>query len=182
MKMKTTQFFWNRFLRGDNQALGELYSDLFEPLVFIAYFKLKNNEQARDIVSDVFVMLLSTPLEERQSKWPNVYAVEGYLAQTVRNKAIDLLRKRERQVNNVAISDEVMSDDPDYFSGELLNRLSRNDHELFQLHLDGFSNTEIAHQHEVTEKTVRNKLSLIRKRIATIYKLTSIFSTWLLLH
>ncbi|MEY3200008.1 MAG: hypothetical protein RJA13_1966 [Bacteroidota bacterium] len=59
---------WNRFLRGDNEALGELYSDLFEPLVFVSFYYVKNNETARDIVSNLFVSLLVTSVEVRNEK------------------------------------------------------------------------------------------------------------------
>jgi hypothetical protein len=55
--MEQEIILWNRFLKGGNNALGELYSDLFEPLVFVSFHYVNNNEIARDIVSNLFLLL-----------------------------------------------------------------------------------------------------------------------------
>jgi DNA-binding NarL/FixJ family response regulator len=51
-----------------------------------------------------------------------------------------------------------------------LEVLSSKEHEIFQLHLDGFKNEEIAQKQNLTEKTVRNKLSISRKKMEKVLK------------
>jgi len=63
---------------------------------------------------------------------------------------------------------------------EGLNLLPPNETELFQLHLDGYSNTEIAAHKMISEKTVRNKLSLTRKKMAIIYKSFLTLALWII--
>lgn len=161
---------WNRFLKGDNEALGELYSDLFEPLVFISFYYLKNNETARDIVSNLFVSLLDTSVEVRNEKWKSVNKLQAYLATAVKNKSIDYLRSVKNQSEILQHARGNTSEVMSLFSDESLNQLSKEESKLFQLHLDGYKNEEIAEHFTISEKTVRNKLSLTRKKMAAYFK------------
>jgi RNA polymerase sigma factor (sigma-70 family) len=168
--MKNEQYHWSKFLKGDNQALGELYSELFEPLVFISIFYVKNNEAARDIVSDLFVQLITTSLEERKRKWVSVNSCKAYLTIAVKNKSIDFVRKVK---NQTAISEQIplnLTENSADFSDDILEVLSSTEQEIFQLHLDGFKNEEIAQIQKLTEKTVRNKLSISRKKMEKVFK------------
>lgn len=90
--MLDAQTYWSKFLKGDDRALGVLYHELFEPLVFVAYHRVKNMETARDIVSELFVSLLSTSTAVRTSKWENLASIQAYLTTAVKNKAIDHIR------------------------------------------------------------------------------------------
>lgn len=164
--MEDELLLWNRFITGDNHALGELYSTLFEPLVFISYFYVRNNEIARDIVSELFVTVLSTPVRERNSKWGTIIGVKAYLSVAVRNKSIDYFRSN---TNQLAIAKDVFTTEDSemhVFQLEELEKLPIAELELFQMHLDGYKNEEIAQHIGISEKTVRNKLSLIRKKLA----------------
>ena len=161
---------WNRFLRGDNEALGELYSDLFEPLVFVSFYYVKNNETARDIVSNLFVSLLVTSVEVRNEKWKSVNKLQAYLATAVKNKSIDYLRSVKNQSEILQLVRGNSSEEMSLFSNESLDQLSNQESKLFQLHLDGYKNEEIADHFTISEKTVRNKLSLTRKKMAAYFK------------
>lgn len=168
--MKKEQYHWSQFLMGDNHALGELYSELFEPLVFISLFYVKNNESARDIVSDLFVQLISTSLEERKRKWDSVNSCKAYLTIAVKNKSIDYVRKVKNQAAILEQTSLNSSEDTSDFSADILKVLSSKEQEIFQLHLDGFKNEEIAQKQSLTEKTVRNKLSISRKKMEKVFK------------
>ena len=178
--MTSNNQFWNDFLHGDNHALGLLYHELFEPLVFVAYHKTKKMEVARDIVSELFVSIISTKMEVRKSKWENIESIHAYLTSAVKNKSIDYLRSEQTnatvltQISHNATTTEWINLE------EGLNLLPPNETELFQLHLDGYSNTEIAAHKMISEKTVRNKLSLTRKKMAIIYKSFLTLALWII--
>ena len=164
--MEDELLLWKRFMAGDNHALGELYSILFEPLVFSSYFYVRNHEIARDIVSELFVSVLIVPVEDRHTKWGSVKEIKGYLSVAIRNKSIDYFRAN---TNHAAIAKDVLSTEPSemhVFPLEELEKLPTAELELFQLHLAGYKNEEIAQNIGISEKTVRNKLSLIRKKLA----------------
>lgn len=173
--MKLEKKLWDRFVQGDDAALGSLYSELFEPLVFVSFYLVKDNDVARDIVGDLFVTLLAEDVKNRKLKWLNVNAVKTYLAAAVRNKSIDYLRKyKPQERNSTRIEIEITLEENPFYA-ESLNLLNEDEKALFQLHLDGFKNDEIAQNYQVTEKTVRNKLSLSRKKMKSYFNSLLIF-------
>jgi RNA polymerase sigma factor (sigma-70 family) len=173
--MKTEQSLWNRFVQGDNDALGELYSEFFEPLVFVSFYLVKDNNVARDIVGDLFVFLLAVEVKDRKTKWLEVNSVKSYLSVAVRNKSIDYLRKTKLHVSKIDALDAPITMEENPFFAESLMLLRDEEKEVFQMHLDGYKNEEIAEKQQLTEKTVRNKLSLTRKKMRTYFKSLLIF-------
>lgn len=165
---------WEKFIEGDNNALGELYEHLFEPLVFLSYYFVKSNDCARDIVSELFVQLMYSSLEDRKKKWNSIEDIHSYLNKMVRNKSIDYLRQtqnRNRILKNVSVAD---SQYMDIFHNETLNVLPELEKELVGLHIQGFDNHELANQFNLSEKTIRNKLSLSRKKLTRYFKMVLI--------
>jgi RNA polymerase sigma factor (sigma-70 family) len=174
--------YWTDFLQGDDYALGKLYHELFESLVFVAYHRTKKMEVARDIVSELFVSILSTKFEVRKSKWENIESIHAYLTSAVKNKSIDYLRSEQAHTKILTqISADVIATEEINLE-EGLRLMTTNETELFQLHLDGYSNTEIAEQKMISEKTVRNKLSMTRRKMAVIYKSFLTLALWIIVH
>jgi RNA polymerase sigma-70 factor (ECF subfamily) len=176
--MKREHLLWEQFVKGQNEALGELYSEFFEPLVFVSFYLVKDNEVARDIVGELFVSILSVEIEDRQMKWEHVNTVKSYLSTAVKNKSIDYLRKTKLHLNKIEemLDGSITIEDNPFFD-ESLMLLREEEKEVFQLHLDGYKNEEIAQKQQLTEKTVRNKLSLTRKKMRTYFKSLLIFFT-----
>ncbi len=168
--MKQDQLLWNQFIKGDNKALGELYVELFEPLVFISFYLVKDNDVARDIVGDLFVSILTVEIADRQMKWEQVNTVKSYLSTAVKNRSIDYLRKNKLQSALTDAHKAELKVEVNPFYAENLQRLTKEEGEFFQLHLDGYKNEELAKQYELSEKTVRNKLSLTRKKMLHYFK------------
>jgi RNA polymerase sigma-70 factor (ECF subfamily) len=173
--MKREHLLWEQFVKGENEALGELYSELFEPLVFVSFYLVKDNEVARDIVGELFVSILSVEIEDRQMKWEHVNTVKSYLSTAVKNKSIDYLRKNKLISVLTEAHEKEFKVEVNPFYAENLKRLTKEEEQFFQLHLDGYKNEELAKQFELSEKTVRNKLSLTRKKMRTYFKSLLIF-------
>jgi len=180
--MLQNQKYWTLFLLGDDRALGELYHDLFEPLVLIAYNRVKNMEVARDIVSELFVSLLATSTEVRKTKWENVESIQAYLKTSVKNKSVDFIRSERTHLDILEQlpTKQLMENNIDVLDG--LHELPLKETELFQLHLDGYSNVEIAEKNMISEKTVRNKLSMTRRKMALMYKSFTTIALWIVVH
>lgn len=162
--------YWQNYLNGDNDALAKLYVDLFEPLVLKAVYYTKKPEIARDIVSSLFVSLLELDKEERLSRWNKIESHQALLLAIVRNKCLDFLKitqNRER-INNelfVETNSDVEKIDMIAHLTTCIQELKPDEKQLVELHLQGFSNDEISLKLNLSEKTVRNKLSLTRKSI-----------------
>lgn len=173
--MSKEELLWKRFVKGDNDALGELYSELFEPLVFVSFYLVKDNDVARDIVGDLFVFLLSVQVKDRETRWFEINTVQAYLKVAVRNRSVDYVRKKQLKLSKALEMDQKLISEDSPFFAEILTHLKAEEKELFQLHLDGYNNEEIAQRKQLTEKTVRNKLSLTRKRMRIYLKSLLLF-------
>jgi RNA polymerase sigma factor (sigma-70 family) len=169
-EMSKQNQIWNRFIHGENEAIGELYTQLFEPLVFLSFYFVKSNESARDIVGDLFVQIITTTPKDRKQKWGDIKDIQLYLKQIVRHKSIDYLRKSQNQLRIQSDWQQTVSVALDNFSHEALNVLSLPEKDLFDLHLQGFNNNELAQKFHLSEKTIRNKLSLSRKKMLRYFK------------
>ena len=166
---------WNEYVNGNNSALGELYAVIFEKLVFRAIYYTKNPEIARDIVSELFVSLMELNPYERKQQWTETTNIEALLLAIVRNKCLDYLKitagrlriLKEQESNEMTDLQE---------ESELIKHLEQcmielteDERNLMNLHLRGFNNHEIGDAMQISEKTVRNKLSLSRKRIIKLW-------------
>ena len=165
--------YWKDFLNGDINALAKLYVDLFEPLVLKAVYYTKNPEVARDIVSSLFVTLIELPYQERSKRWECIENHQALLIAIVRNKCLDHLKisQNRARINSELFSGTTTETETAAMIAHLticIEELKNDDKELVEMHLQGFNNTEISEKLNLSEKTVRNKLSLTRK---SLYKL-----------
>jgi len=173
---------WKNYLQGDNSSLGNLYDSFFEPLVLKAVYYTKDPEIARDIVSGLFVYLMELPPEQRVERWERHSNFELLLLAIVRNKCLDHLKTKqnrlriEREFPADAIQEE--SDLIEHLE-TCIQALSEKEKELITLHLEGFTNTEIAVKLDLNEKTVRNKLSLTRKVLGKMWYQVKVLILWL---
>jgi RNA polymerase sigma-70 factor (ECF subfamily) len=166
---------WNEYVNGKNSALGELYASIFEKLVFRGIYYTKNPEIARDIVSEIFVSLMELNKIERQKRLSETKNVEAMLLAVVRNKCLDYLkinagrlRILENQKSNFVTNIHEEIDIVKHLE-KCMDELNLDERGLLNLHLSGFNNHEIGETLQISEKTVRNKLSLSRKRIIKLW-------------
>ncbi len=167
--------YWNRYVNGNNLALGELYVAIFEKLVFRAIYYTKNPETARDIVSDLFVSLIELNSNERKKRWEQTLNPEFLLLAIVRNKCLDFLKiesgrlriLKQQEIDTINDMQE-MSDIIKHLE-QCMHELTADERKIIKLHLKGFTNHEIGDEFQISEKTVRNKLSLSRKRIIKLW-------------
>lgn len=68
-----------------SQQFDTLYRKNFPILLRLAYSMLRDEEESRDMVNDVFANLLDNPPAD------NVANIDGYLFRAVRNRALDLI-------------------------------------------------------------------------------------------
>lgn len=85
----------------DPQAFGQLYDLYFKPIYQFIYFRIKGEEEAKDLTSQVFVQALQYIMEERgQGKIDNFRAFIYALA---RNTVIGMYRKQGRTPTLVSL-------------------------------------------------------------------------------
>jgi RNA polymerase sigma factor (sigma-70 family) len=127
---------------------------------------------------------LATSTEARKTKWQNVESIQAYLTTAVKNKAIDYLRTKKSHVEILTLLplEHAQEQEIDMSILEELINFPKKETELFQLHFDGYSNMEIAEKKMISEKTVRNKLSMTRRKMALHYKSFLTLALWMIAH
>ena len=170
-----------RYINGDNDALGELYTLYYSSLIMVAYRYTLNTEKSKDIVGLVFEKLLSFSTSKRQTFF--LHPEKGMyplLLSIIKNKALDEIKQNK-------LHQEIkkqMESTTSFFSinaifvrfeeeaiKQLIDYLSNREKEILQLHLQGFKNDEIATQLNISYNTVRNTLHSAKQRIKKLWQL-----------
>ncbi len=175
---------WIEFIQGDNQALSKVYETYFQPLLFVALRYVHSIEVAQDITSELFTSLLETEISIRQTKWRQIKDIKAFLSTIIKCRALDYLKieqNRRRLISENSMLHtglfEIRNEDLDYLSVCIMH-LPFEEQQLLQLHLAGYKNQEIAKNHNLSEKTVRNKLSLSRKKLIYLWKNLILILLW----
>lgn len=153
-------------VRGDRDALGSLYELYAEELFTVAYRFTNGDEDARDVLHDVFVKL-PYALERYDPKKP----LGPWLRRVTANAALARVR-RERHRREVHLPPQLVGEDgPEepildaVTLASLLSQLSENLREIVVLkELIGHTHDEIAEKLGIEPSTSRGRLQ--RARIA----------------
>ena len=179
---------WEEFINGNNEALAYLYAELFQPLLFVSLKHTNAPEASKDLVADLFVFLIETSTQDRLTKWEEVREIQSFLKIIIRNKSVDFAR---RKANHSILENNWAKNQTRFYENTFLDRdhlencisrLNEQEKSIFTLHLAGYNNQEIATKFDYSEKTVRNKLSLSRKKIIYIWKNLLILVLWKILN
>lgn len=158
----------------DKKAFGELFKRYHEKLVSFALYYLPIQEEAEDVVSDVFVNLLKKHVQLKDVK-----NFDGYVYFSVKNLCLNRIKKNKHHTKFFTISSEMDHIGTSECS-QPLNQLLNNELRDFYLALietlptkrklvfkmikeDNLKIAEVAKLLEITEKTVKKHLELAIK-------------------
>lgn len=175
-------YFWQQYIEGDNQVLGELYRPMFRKLYFIAFKYTQNEDTSSDLVQDLFTLLLQTPISDRKEKWKDLQNVEGFLVVLIKCKALDWLkvtRNRASILNDKfhyesTLQTDSLVDDLEQLD-KIISMLPPKEQTIVRLHLEGYKNAEIAVEQNQSEKSIRNRLSESRNKLKLLWKRSYLF-------
>lgn len=152
--------------RGDRFAFTEIYNRYFELLYLHALKKLKDEQEAEDLIHDLFVALWERPPEINFN-----VNLPAYLYRAVKNKVINALAHRHIKTNyleslqeyidaGLHTTDEavIVRDLAEQIEKEV-NRMPKKMREVFQLSRNSnLSHKEIAEQLGISDKTVKKQV------------------------
>ncbi len=160
-----------------NNTVETLFKQYFNPLYNFVNSKIRNSEDAKEVVQDVFVKLWNS----KDKIDLNSPTIKSYLYTMARNTMIDAIRKKKDQsdvdIDNLdtghLITDESEKLDPYIIRTEIveaLEVLKPKTREIFKLNkLQGYTYDEIAGHLEISVRTVEDNMSraygLLRKEL-----------------
>lgn len=182
----TEKNFADRLRNDDRKVIDEIYA-LYHARIFrfsIAY--LKNENDAYDIVQDVFVKMW----EARFALKPDTN-FDAFIFTIAKNTVLSLFRKRLSEQKyldylseSAAVNSEDTEEQTDYIFlrqkyEQLVETLPAKRKEIFLLSREhGLSNKEIARKQGISEKTVEDHLT---KALAYLKKQLSSYGVWTML-
>jgi RNA polymerase sigma-70 factor (family 1) len=150
--------------KGSDEAFAFIYNRYWKTLYVTAMQRVQDEDQAKDIVQDVFVRLW----EQREQL--EINNLKAYLQTAVRNRVLNLVARKKVNDNYykylAGFSDVQSGPDEILRWEELLNRFTimlarmpEKRREIFQLRFEeDMSTKHIANKLNITQKTVQNQL------------------------
>jgi RNA polymerase sigma-70 factor (ECF subfamily) len=154
----------NALSRSDDEAFAHIYQRYWKILYTTAMQRVRDEDQAKDIVQDVFVRLW----DQRESL--EVNNLKAYLQTAVRNQVFNLIARKRVNDNyfkylsgfsNVGAGpdESLRCDELETQFTVALGRMPEKRREIFQLRFEhDMSTKHIADKLNITQKTVQNQL------------------------
>jgi len=167
---------WLEFIEGNNNSLSVVYQSFHAPLFYTAFYYLKDEDAANDIINDIFLKLLEMSKKDRIHILSGVNEkLEVYLKVMVKNRCLDKINieKNRSSIRNGIIglfnrySYNNGTEESDYL--ELVSVLPEQQKIIFELHIEGYDNQAIADDLGISYNTVRNTLSTSKKKLRILW-------------
>lgn len=178
--MKNSEdLFIERINQKQRQAYHELFREFYQSLVIFAMKYVKEQEEAEDIVQDLFVAIW-----EKQEKFLSFYSFRTFLYNSVRNTCLNRIKhkKVEEKYIHYSLDHENSTEEWDFEKIEeevyrqlfkAIDELPARCRQIFLLHLEGKKNEEIAtelHLSLLTVKTQKKKaVRHLRERLSHLF-------------
>jgi len=147
----------------DNHAFEELFKKYFTPMMAFSRRILGDEDDAREVVHQVFINLW-----EKRNEIDLSTSLKSYLLTAVNNRSLNVIRDRKKfsseEVPEIAgewdVSAQIESMELEEKIREALDSLPDRCRKIFELNrFDGLKYAEIAKQLDISVKTVENQVS-----------------------
>lgn len=170
----------------DKDAFEKLFREFFPPLLSFARKILVDEDDAREVVHQVFINLW-----EKRDKIDLSTSLKSYLFTSVHNRSLNVIRDRKKfsleEVPEMAgewdVSTQIESMELEEKINEAIASLPEKCRQIFELNrFDGLKYSEIAIQLNISVKTVENQMSkalkILREKLLKYLTLL----LWLVMH
>jgi RNA polymerase sigma-70 factor (ECF subfamily) len=162
--------------KGDHEAFTEIYKRYWSVLYLHARHMLRQEDQARDVVQEVFTMMWN-----RHSEFQPTINLNAYLYKSVRNRILNIIRHGKIKENyladlgdfvdrEVAQTDELVRyNDLKRLIEKEISNMPPKMREVFEMsRREGLSHTEIGERLGISDLTVKKQVSkavtILRKK------------------
>lgn len=168
------------FLKGENDFFDAFFQEHHTTLLLIAYRYMRNQDDAEDVVADIYKKLLSFSVEKRSDLLPKDYSeFVFYVRKMVVNKSLDSHKQKANQRRLLAENFSKNTHSGFFSEQNLLEPqlqeiiqqvLNHRELEIISLHVQGYKNVEIAQKLDLSYFTVRNLIHVSKKKLKKQYK------------
>ncbi len=175
----------DRLIQRDEGAFRQLYDLYFIPMTLFAQSYVYDENEAKDIVQELFFKLWDSGLKLQKSA-----SLKIYLLQAVRNRCLNHIRHLKiREAHYEQFLETYLEDDSKEFHPdelieqqlqEALGELPEKCREIFLMKvIQGKKSKDIADELKLSEGTVKNQVSRAYKKIRSKLPSTSLLLLWI---
>ena len=156
---------------GNTEALEKLINKVYDKLYKIAVIKLKDKDDAQDIVQNTMELICKNIGNLRENKYFEAWAIRILI-----NECNRKFNSTSEKIENLENEDTIFSEfNIEYINDRLdiqdiLNILDNRDREIIILYLNGYSIKEIADIMQMNENTVKTRIKRAKEKIKKNYK------------
>ena len=161
---------WQAFTRGDERAFSVLFTALWEDCYTYAFRVLKDDQDAQEVVQELFIRLWT-----RRESLGEVASPRPYVFSALKNALLNVLAAKKSTLSALdALRDEPAADplkrkeERALFMHALEFLPDKTRQVIYLSHFEGLSTREIAVQTGSAEQTVRNQLNIATKKLQGI--------------
>jgi len=173
MNKISNPIIFQQIKKGDEAAFSRLFDGYYAALCFFAAKYLSDLDLARSVVQQVFV-----DIWVKREKIDVTQSVKSYLYQSVKNRCIDVLRKKKNNteisetienLNQMPFHDLVEEAELNDCINRAINQLPGKCREIFLLcRFEGLKYAEIAQKLNISVKTVEMQMGIALKKLREI--------------
>ena len=169
MQPKSDELLVTELKAGSEWAFTEIYNRYYIRLHLEANYKLRDKDEAADVVHDVFANIW-----KKKNELPHDFCLKAYLSNCVRNKCIDKIRKEvqfEHYASQQEIKEPVSQTDPATtreIATDIKNAIAllpTAQRKVFELASSGLSHKEIMAETGKSIQTIKNLLGTAKKTL-----------------
>jgi len=157
---------------GDKEAINKVIEEIESPLYKIAILRLKNEEDAKDIVQNTMLLIYKNLKTLREPKYFKTWATKILINECNKYYKTDLKEKgqAENNINILNHETEINEVTQKIDNIKLLDSLGATDKNIMILHINGYKNSEIAEIMEMNKNTVKTKIRRSKEKIKQNYE------------
>ena len=154
--MTLTENHIKRINQGDIKAFKEVYNHMFKSLCLYAYKILPEEDVVSDVVQEAFIIMW-----KKRTEFNSMSGSKAYLYTVVRNRIIDELKARKKEVSktefvqSIEFDNQITKEETYKLLHEAIATLPEQTQNVVNLSMNGNSNPEIAEELGVSVNTVK---------------------------
>ena len=161
----------NKAKNGNKEALEQLVQKIYDKLYRIAIVKLKNDNDAQDVVQNTMELICKNIHNLRENKYFETWAIRILI-----NECNKKFKSTSNNLEDIDIHNNIPSEfrldniDDKLNTQKIFNVLDDKTKEIMLLYFNQYTNKEIANIMQMNENTVKTKIKRAKEKIKKYYK------------